>query len=724
MNKLTTCGLAIAALLVAGCAGGAGGSATSGIVPQPVGGNNPQGKSSITFSIRIAAANSPQTRKPGFVSPGTQSLGIVETDQGASSANPAVFVNVSNCPAVSGVVTCTATVPANPGLDAFVMTSYSAANGGGSVLGSGSLQFQIQPGVNNTTTPLTINGAVASLVVTPYAGDLPLGQSEPLAIVAKDASGAVIAGAFSNAPITLSGTNLTFSKTSLSSSNDFSGLTVAFAHGYQSSWPTATIAATTADNVTGTAKVNPATGIALYDIGSNSNTDLTGFKIALGRDGKIYTTTLGLTTCTNSGCSSTGGAIHQFDPATYANTEISMGGFVTTPYLDTNNTLWIGGGTQNTVSYIVNANTSFANATPVTITLPTPAPISHTFVSPNVRSFAQDASNNIWTVDTQGRRLIKIPMTSPTTASVVTYRLPNGPAGTPAHVGGARNVVFYNGNLYVVDFENGVVDQFLLASNTWGAQTILPLKPSESLTNQPSYPYEAALSGSTLYVAQTDDGSGAMSLGGISAVDLSTGNTSVLSLPASVQSVPFGVSGSGNLVYYADNVTNALGVVDITTGKSRAWPVNVSGSVANNDLPGNALAMSDGTAWYTCYGAAYPTTAAPPACMGHTVYLSGWSVWPGYSVNVFGAGSQNATQIGIMENPASDSGPFTAASSNQSVCTTTAVNDHNFSVVGVAAGACMVTVTDKNGLSRVIQVSITTTSGTIQARKHQAIGGI
>ena len=117
MKKLTTCGLAIAALLVAGCGGGAG-SASSGVIPQqPVGGNAPQSKSSITFAIRVSSTTSSQTRKPAFVSPGTQSLGIVETDQGASAANPAVFVNVSSCPTVSGVVVCSATVPANPGLD-------------------------------------------------------------------------------------------------------------------------------------------------------------------------------------------------------------------------------------------------------------------------------------------------------------------------------------------------------------------------------------------------------------------------------------------------------------------------------------------------------------------------------------------------------------------------------------------------------------------------------
>jgi len=139
---------------------------------------------------------------------------------------------------------------------------------------------------------------------------------------------------------------------------------------------------------------------------------------------------------------------------------------------------------------------------------------------------------------------------------------------------------------------------------------------------------------------------------------------------------------------------------------------------ASGLLPDFVAAMSDGTAWFTCYG----SQPGVVPCLGHTTYLSGWSIFPAQSIALFGAGLQSEQLVGVMESPSANSGPFTAASSNTDVCTVADLNDHNFNVVGTGPGACLVTVTDAHGVSQTINVTVTTTSGTVQSKRRQ-IGG-
>lgn len=714
MKKLTTCGLVIAALLVAGCGGGAGGAGNAVVPTSPGGGSTSQSKSSMTFTIQIPTKQS-QARRPGFVSPGTLSLGIVETDQGATAANPAVFVNVSSCPSVSGVVTCSANVPATPGLDTFVITSYSAANGGGNVLGSGSLQYQIQPGVNNTTTPLTINGAVASITLTPQWSAVPLGQTVPMTIVAKDASGAVIAGTFSNAPITLSGANVWFSKNAIKSSGDLAGVQVGWNHGYQSSWGSTTITATTADNATGTTTVEPATGVAMYDVGSTVN-DITGFKSVIGPDGNLYFTSLGVVICSQSTniCAATQGAVHQYNLTTGATTEVALPGEGVGLAFDSNGTLWIAGGVSNSVYYMPNAAAAFSAAGLQTLALPAN-------VSANIRAIAQDNSTNMWAVDVQ-HRLIKIPMTNPTTGSVVTYPMPKGRNGW---WGQGFGIFYSGGSMWILDRAGADVDQFNLGTLAFGTQTALPWNGTDG-SGDVSHPYDYGVSGSILYTGQDDSYNAPFEQGGIATFNAATLATTKIAMPASVVNGPGSMSVNGNVLYYNTFDTNsAIGTVNLTTGAARTIP-SISTNYADSTFPNRLEAVSDGTAWGPCYTSGL--TPQPPLCVEHTIYTNGWSVWPGATFNINGSGSQNEQLIGIMEAPTVSSAPFTVTSSNTSICAVvpdpSSINDHNFNIVGQAAGSCTLTVTDKNSVSRTIQVTVTTTSGTIQGRHAKTSGGI
>jgi hypothetical protein len=156
-------------------------------------------------------------------------------------------------------------------------------------------------------------------------------------------------------------------------------------------------------------------------------------------------------------------------------------------------------------------------------------------------------------------------------------------------------------------------------------------------------------------------------------------------------SQPDSIGAKGNNLYYAD-LYGALGYINTSNNKTRLYPTLTVQQATTKDYfqtPDGITVMSDGSAWFSCEN----INVLVPLCVGHTVYLSNWSAFPGPSFSVF-AGKANEQAVGIVEAPSADSGPFTAATNNASICTVTKVADHNFTVVGVAVGSCQVTVTD------------------------------
>ena len=172
-----------AVLLLAACGGG-GGTST---LPQT---GAPERTSSALFSISIPA-KSAAARKPGYISPDTQSLTIA-VNGGAPSVTQNVTPTSGGCTTSSGATTCNVSVTAPAGNDSFSVVLYSGTNASGSKLASGTVTANI--GSVQTSVPITLDGVVASVSITlantmPYSGSA---VTIPVTVVAKDAAGATI----------------------------------------------------------------------------------------------------------------------------------------------------------------------------------------------------------------------------------------------------------------------------------------------------------------------------------------------------------------------------------------------------------------------------------------------------------------------------------------------------------------------------------------------------
>lgn len=173
---------------LAACTGGGGGPAV------PAGGLVHKSSSAV-FSISVPAKTT--ARAPQYVSPNTQSLTI-----GVNGAAPSVTQNVTptsgGCSSSTGSatggggITCSVTVTAPVGNDTFTVTLYSQPNAAGSKLATGSVTATI--GSTPTSVDITLDGIVDSVVIT-LANTMPTAGSPatiPVAVTAKDASGATI----------------------------------------------------------------------------------------------------------------------------------------------------------------------------------------------------------------------------------------------------------------------------------------------------------------------------------------------------------------------------------------------------------------------------------------------------------------------------------------------------------------------------------------------------
>jgi hypothetical protein len=716
MRKTVRLALALGALSLAACGGGGSGApgASGALLPGPPT-NNPPRVVSVAIKIPAAPSATGAARHATYVSPGTQSIGVVVTNQGAAPSL-AQFVNVSSCPQVSGVTTCSVNVSALPGSDTFAITTYSAANGGGSALSVGSIASTIVSGVANTTLPLTLGGVVNSISIVPQLATLPLGQSEYVTVVAKDATGSAIVGTFDNA-LTLRGsnTNLLISPVSITNSNDASKVNVVWARGFGGS--TGTTVTATVDGATGTQAIMPGTGFAYYTTGTNAANNSIGFKSIIGPDGNFYYTSLGPVVCGTTApfvCSTPAAAIHQFNVTTNIDTEVDVPSEAVGLHFSTDGALWVGGGvpTATGPQYLYRmAPGAFSSASLAAI--PVPAPSASPNIS-SIRSITEDAAGNMWFVNQSGHEYMKIPAGGPYQTSAITaYKFPKGIAGTRGAYGASRTIDFAGGVLIASDFANGEVDVINPATGAVTGQYLTNLQ--KTLTQGDfSNGYDSATDGSKIYL--TNQGSTFLSVpqGDIEAFDPSTHAFTTLPAvagPVSMQPLIPSVNGS-----FIDVVDFTLGGIDYsnpTTGSARFVPIVAQG--ANYfQSPGSLSVASDGTQWFACYASA---AIFQPLCVGHSVYLSGWSVWPSSSISLYGAGPAGAQIMGIMEPASANSGPFTESSSNTAVCTVANASDHNFNIVGQSAGACTVTVTDSHSASVTVNVTVTTTSGTVQARR-------
>jgi len=686
------------AVLATGCGGGGSTSALPASPNAPVQSGPGRGAAAFTITVPNAPTGA-GIKRPAYISSNTLSVSVVETD-GTSAPLPAVVANLTptspNCATVAGGTSCSIVVPANAGSDTFVVSTFDALNASGNKLSTGTLVATINAGSANTTVPLTLGGIVASLTVTladPYA---PVGGAgTTVSVQAKDASGATIVGTYDN-PISLAaGAGLSLAATSAADSTHASGIAATY-----TGRSTAPITITaTGDGHTSTATLTPGSGIVRYQLGNDANNDLSGFPAAIGPDGKFYYGTFGPRICVNGICTGTNGAVGQLDPATGSFVEVPLSSSVTGLFFAPDGALWIAESSAGKLGRI--APGSFSTSGLVETTLPNGG---------KPRSLTLGSDGNLWFTDTQNRKVGKMPPAGPyATASITEYVVPNGPTGTGRflpQVGGITGGT--DGNLYVPDYYNGVIDQITTAGVTTN-QYITPEEARWNPSGGDGFPrFVATGQDGKIYVTAAGQGFNYPYNGSLDAMTNAGAFTNIPLLGFAYQ--PDSVATGSGVVAFSDLANQSLGTYVPGGAGLRVFPTTDGfGFQSTGDAPNGVAVASDGSPWYTCYGAT--GIAGRALCAGHLVLTSAWSVLPGRTIGIYGTGAQSSQLLGIAES--GNSGPFTYASSNAAVAQAASVSDHDFTITGSAAGTATITVTDAHARSVTIAVTVTVTNGTV-----------
>lgn len=703
--------------LAAACSGGGGSSS----LPAAPHGSTPAVRQNVAFTITVPAAVTSAARSPKYVSASTQSVSVVETD-GAASASPAVVQNTTpgspNCTSAGSGTSCTITVQANVGSDSFAVKTYDQTNAGGNLLSSGTVSGTVVAGQANTF-PLVLGGTVASLSLIAANAYPQVGTSTTISPAAKDADGNTIIGPYDSAVAVSTSANATLSAASLASSSD--SLTVALGSSQTASF---TVDGSV-NGHTGSATLNPSSGVVYYPLQS---TDPTSFQMAQGSDGKLYYSTLGALVCASSFCSSTSGHIGQFDPSTGADHEIALDAYEPAGlYQTSDGTVWAALTQWNETTgardgYIATVpGSAFTSSNMSVIPVPTASPDNH---STTMRNFALGADGFLYATGNGDHTLYKIPVMNPSTSNITRIVFPKqtpepgGPypyAMWPQLQGIAANA---DGNLYIADHAFAVSNVFQLNPATQAIATFG--FPNTSQLDDARY--VASGTDGNLYVTTNTN---CVTTTTASCPDalykMTTGGTyTQIPLPDGMSAPDFISAGNGILTF-ADLGDGALGVYQISSGDLRDYPIAPIDSPCCTvwPAPNAALQATDGTIWFVTYGIA---TAGGKISMGHVVMTTNWSVWPAQSISLYGTGAAGEQLIGIMES--GDSGPFKLGTSDASVASLQPISgfSHNFELVGSGPGSCTVTITDKNGRSEQISVSVTSTSGTVQTAPRPSKG--
>lgn len=686
------------AVLATGCGGGGSNSALPASPNAPVQSGKERGAAAFTITVPNATTGA-GIKRPAYISPNTMSVSIVETD-GTSAPLAPVVANLTptspNCSTVAGGTSCSIVVPANAGSDTFAVSAFDALNAGGNELSTGSLVATINAGTANTTVPLSLGGIVGSLTVTLADAYAPVGGSgTTVSVQAKDASGATIIGTYDN-PIALSaGAGLSLATASVADSTHASGIAATY-----TGHATAPIAVTaTGDGHTATTTLTPGSGIVRYALGNDANNDLSGFPAAIGPDGKFYYGTFGPRICVNGFCTGTNGGVGQLDPATGSFVEVPLSSSVTGLFFTPDGALWIAESSASKLGRIMPANFSASGL------VETPMPNGG-----KPRSLTLGSDGNLWFTDTWNRKVGKIPTAGPyVTGSITEYAVPNGPTGTGHYlpqVGGITSGT--DGNLYVPDFYNGVIDQITTAGVTTN-QFITPEEVRWHPQGGDGFPrFVATGQDGNIYVTASGQGFNFPYNGSLDAMTNAGAFTGIPLLGFAYQ--PDSVATGSGVVAFSDLANQSLGTYVPGGTGLRVYPTTDGyGFQTTGDAPNGVAVASDGSPWYTCYGAT--GIAGQALCAGHLVLTSAWSVLPGRTIGIYGTGAQSSQILGIAES--GNSGPFTYASSNPSVAQAASVGDHNFTITGNAAGTATITVTDAHARSVTIAVTVTVTNGTV-----------
>ncbi|MBV8489700.1 MAG: hypothetical protein JO199_04145, partial [Candidatus Eremiobacteraeota bacterium] len=490
--------------------------------------------------------------------------------------------------------------------------------------------------------------------------------------------------------------------------------------GLQATWqfgfagPSADTITAVADGHVATASLTPGTGFAYYNVGFAIANDSGGFEMANGPNGTVYYDAEGPSQCTKTFCFSPSGALGKLDAKTGATSEITLPYGMSGLLVSSDGAVWMAGGESGAIYRLPPGQ--FTSSRVQTIAIPTPSSGTG-----GPRAFTQDGSGRVWFDDNGFGRIFSIPVTGPfVSESLTPHALPNGPPGTSQGKAHGQGMAYgKDGKIYVLDAGNGAVDQVDPATGSTTKQVLLPQQiPLGS--NDDSFPRFIV-----------PDGSGAMYFSFIGQIfgtpqsappgidtfaPPNTATSAVTLFRPSSGSQPDSLGANGPYVYYAD-LFGALGLIDTSKGNAnrliptQPFSANLAGDVYNK-TPNGISVQSDGTAWFTCYG----FYALVPLCLGHTVYLAGWSAFPGPAVLVY-TGAAYAQGVGIMEAPTSNSGPFQVTSEQPSVCAISDLHDHNFVITGSAAGFCVVKIADARGASQFLTVNVRPAAAAVKPRR-------
>jgi virginiamycin B lyase len=447
------------ALVLGACSSGAG-------TPNPPTDQKAQ-TAVVEFSLHIpsaATATVARTRRPDYVSAGTNSISIAISSGGTAVGSPTVL----NCTSGS---TCSTSLTAPIGADTFSVTLYSGANATGNVLGLGSAAKTIVVNTANVVS-LTLNGVVNSLaLVVTSPTSLPAGSTatETVTVNALDAAGYTIVapGGYVDAsgnPVAVSVSRVDYGNgkgvtvlTSPSPQPTITGSGTVLTYSYNGSDIDQTqFTATTTSKIAGSNGTASVTYIPTYiKKFADTASTFTNF-ITAGPDGNLWFTDFSGGTI-GSIVPSTGAITHYTIP-TSAIGEGEPEAIVAGP----NNTMYFAEFESNAIGSI---NTTIAATTgaltPITETL-----LTTTNANPRGVAYNQICGGNIFFTEFNGN---KIGMLSLTTMTVTEYTISTA-AAQPDQIacGADGNYWFteYAGNKIGQVTPAGVITEYALPNPT------------------------------------------------------------------------------------------------------------------------------------------------------------------------------------------------------------------------------------------------------------------
>jgi len=238
----------VSAAATVACGGGGSGPAVTG-PPSTAAATSPammNGQVTLTIPAQVTTSS---TRRSQYISASVQSVGISVTSS-FGTVGP-IFENVAAsspmCSATSGGArTCTIPLVAPTGSVTFTFALYDAANGGGNLLGSGSVTQTIAFGTSFNVA-VVVNGVVATVAIAVSPTALPAGTAGTATVTAtaKDADGNTIIAPGSYAtPIALTNSDTSGATTIAPSSLTAPGQTATLTYnGSGSAGKTATLGA-------------------------------------------------------------------------------------------------------------------------------------------------------------------------------------------------------------------------------------------------------------------------------------------------------------------------------------------------------------------------------------------------------------------------------------------------------------------------------------------------